>query len=275
MIVTLAGFHALAAGPRPAWVFFGSPAPIQRMEPYRADAAGRRGRASDWRSYAIPNAFTIYPDARGRSWRLPVVTPETFRMVIDAGILDLHQPGYLYRLPADSFREAQPHEWVTDAPVEPVDHEVVRPGDYLERIARPVIERPPILYHGSRRQLDVLEPALPRTPGAKPVDRIRAVYASESRLHALPFALTIRPDRFGRCSWRMEWTARSLAVIIEAGTADPSRVGYLYRVPSDTFRPVSPQQWVSDVPVVPLGCEPVTLEEARSVLQITNGRERV
>lgn len=71
----------------------------------------------------------------------------------------------------------------------------------------------------------------------------------------------------------MEWTARSLAVIIEAGSADPSRVGYLYRVPSDTFTPVSPQQWVSEVPVVPLGRETVTLEEARSLLQITDGRE--
>jgi len=69
----------------------------------------------------------------------------------------------------------------------------------------------------------------------------------------------------------MEWTAQNLAVIIETGTADLSRVGYLYRVPSDTFTPVSPQQWVSEVPVVPLGREPVTLEEARSLLRITDG----
>jgi hypothetical protein len=41
-------------------------------------------------------------------------------------------------------------------------------------------------------------------------------------------------------------------IVIHAGYLDLSCVGYLYRVPSEVFKPVDELQWVSYSPVVPL-----------------------
>jgi len=122
------------------------------------------------------------------------------------------------------------------------------------------MKKPPYLYHGSPQRTNVLTPRPARGVGPEK-DRLCAVYASHVREFVIPFALPIVPDERGNPSWTLSFSgSRSpgegrARVVIKAGRLDLSQVGYLYRVPSDTFEPVDDLQWVSYAPVRPLDCE--------------------
>ncbi|MBE9211902.1 hypothetical protein IQ247_04060 [Plectonema cf. radiosum LEGE 06105] len=125
--------------------------------------------------------------------------------------------------------------------------------ELLEFIEEP--SKPPFLYHGSPHKLDVIEPNQATGLGNRENDRLYSVYASDERNYAIMFALNIFLDEKGERSWSIFRTADSLEVVIETGKLDLTTQGYLYRLPSDTFRQVERFQWVSDVPVKPLECE--------------------
>ncbi len=118
--------------------------------------------------------------------------------------------------------------------------------------------KPPFLYHGSPHKVEILKPNLAQGFGERASDRFNAIYASDLRIYAIVFALTIYPNQSGLRSWSLSYTQKGFEVIIEAGNIDLTRKGYLYRLPSDTFRQVSRYQWVSDIPVRPLDYEIIT-----------------
>lgn len=123
----------------------------------------------------------------------------------------------------------------------------------LEFIEEP--SKPPFLYHGSPYKLDLILPYQATGLGNRENDRLNCLYASDERNYAIMFALNILADEKGVTGWSIHQTANLLEVVIETGKLDLTTEGYLYRLPSDTFRKVESFQWVSDVPVKALECE--------------------
>lgn len=116
------------------------------------------------------------------------------------------------------------------------------------------LSKPPFLYHGRQFLADILEPE--QVQGQEDShNRLCAVYASHKRQFAIPFALPITPDADGKCFWRFNFEDEEPRIKIKEGWLDPTREGYLYRVPVDTFKKVDDYQWVSSVPVTPLDYE--------------------
>ncbi len=115
--------------------------------------------------------------------------------------------------------------------------------------------KPPFLYHGSPHKLDIIVPNQARGLGNQVNNRLNSVYASDERNYAIMFALNIFPNHQGERTWSISWTPELMEVVITNGKLDLTTEGYLYRLPSDTFRQVEHFQWVSDVPVKPLECQ--------------------
>ncbi len=113
---------------------------------------------------------------------------------------------------------------------------------------------PPYLYHGSQALVDVLQPRTARGVGPE-ADQLCALYASHERHFAIPFAFPIAPNENGGYAWSMSFDNHEPRVMIEEGRLDLCRVGYLYRVPADTFEPIDEYQWISYEPVTPLDYE--------------------
>lgn len=115
-------------------------------------------------------------------------------------------------------------------------------------------DRPLHLYHGSPALVAILEPRPARGVGPEQ-DRPRAVYATHERVFAIPFALPIAPDATGGLAWSLELAEGTPRITIARGHLDTARVGFLYRLPADTFAPLDDRQWVSHTPVAPLDYE--------------------
>lgn len=113
----------------------------------------------------------------------------------------------------------------------------------------------PFLYHGSPHKLQILKPHLATGLGKTATDKLNAIYASDQRNYAIMFALTIKPNDKGERAWSIFWKPDEIEVVIKEGKLDLAEEGYLYRLPSDTFRQVDEFQWVSDVSVKPLDYE--------------------
>lgn len=122
----------------------------------------------------------------------------------------------------------------------------------IRRLVEQKIEegyKPKYLFHGSTMKYDRLEPR--QANGACEKESMRAVYAAESLRDVIPFALPLRwyPDTpEGKKSFQCD----AGKTYVEYGFIDPTRDGYVYRVPSDTFRKIDEWEWVSEEPVEPL-----------------------
>ena len=106
------------------------------------------------------------------------------------------------------------------------------------------------MYHGSRYIVNVLEPHLARgIKGNK--DRLCVVYASHMRNFAIPFALPIKQDQDQKRYWYMYFKRGEPRILIKTGWFDVSKLGYLYKVPIDSFVQIDDFQWISYDPVKP------------------------
>jgi hypothetical protein len=114
--------------------------------------------------------------------------------------------------------------------------------------------KPPFLYHGRQTLVDIIEPEQPRGQ-AKKVDQLLAVYASHERYFAIPSAFPILPDREKGLTWGFNVEGEQPRIKIKYGWLHPTRVGYLYRVPLDTFTKIDEHRWVSNDPVTPFDYE--------------------
>ena len=86
-------------------------------------------------------------------------------------------------------------------------------------------------------------------------DNLNGVYACTRRDDAIIYSLSINPDQSGQRSWFTSWESNQSSVILEKGSVDLEQEGYLYRLPSDSFRQIDQYQWISEVCVKPLSCE--------------------
>lgn len=67
----------------------------------------------------------------------------------------------------------------------------------------------------------------------------------------IPFSLTINP--FDNGSMAIHVDDETSYVTISAGTLDDNAIGYIYKVPSESFTKIDDKQWLSKVEVTPLG----------------------
>lgn len=118
---------------------------------------------------------------------------------------------------------------------------------------------PDALYHGSLVLVPVLEPG----------DNL--LFAAHDRQAAIPFALAIRPDDRGRCTWELHKDAANPRISIKHGWLDTTGVGYLYHLPVERFEHRQHQS-VSYEPVTPLRHE--VIRSADYVGWIASGETR-
>ena len=126
------------------------------------------------------------------------------------------------------------------------------------------------LYHGSQTLVDTIHPSQATGLGFEK-EHLFAVYASQSRDFAIPFALPMKPDKNGNCLWSLSFSKDKTLVSIQSGQLDFNRVGYLYRVPVDTFEQIDKFQWISYQPVRPIDYEIIRPEEFQHLIE---GRDR-
>lgn len=114
------------------------------------------------------------------------------------------------------------------------------------------------LYHGSQYKLDIITPH--QAMGENQAESQYAVYAAESMDEVIPFALPVRwyPDNpQGKRAFECEGGRLKLVY----GSIDPDGVGYIYKVPADTFSKTDAWEWVSREPVRPLECREIRVKD--------------
>jgi len=120
--------------------------------------------------------------------------------------------------------------------------------------------KPSLLYHGTAEKLSRLEPRPAHGVGSEE-DQLTAVYATHLKKLAIAFSIPILPNENGGFSFGLDLGIErpedlnediEPRIDLEAGLLDLDRPGYVYVLPSDTFEPVDPWQWASQVSVEPL-----------------------
>jgi len=111
------------------------------------------------------------------------------------------------------------------------------------------MERPKYLYHGSRYKLEVIKPNQAKgSPDEKGNEY--GIYAFEDRDMVIPFSLTINPFENGSMAIYVDDDTSH--VTIAAGTLDDNAIGYIYKLPSESFEKLDDRQWLSKTEVIPL-----------------------
>ena len=107
---------------------------------------------------------------------------------------------------------------------------------------------PEYLYHGSQYLFDIVKPQ--QACGTCTQDSQMAIYAAENINEVIPFALPIRwypDDPTGKRSFY----CNNGKTYIEYGSLDPDGIGYVYKLPSASFKKIDEWQWVSFCELVP------------------------
>jgi hypothetical protein len=128
-----------------------------------------------------------------------------------------------------------------------------------------MLEKPPVLYHGSPYLFDEAMPSF-STPTTDPRCR-KGVYASGDRRIALVFALRCRESESGtvqrpRC-WRKQ---NEVFIAVAHGTIDWNATGFLYHLPPATFSCENGWEWRSTTSVIPIYREAVKTVDFLSVV---------
>ena len=113
------------------------------------------------------------------------------------------------------------------------------------------MDKPKFLYHGSRYKLDIIKPHQAYgSPDEKGNEY--GIYAYEKYEMVIPFSLTITPFENGRLN--IYFSDETSDVTIYEGIWDETAIGYIYKLPSDTFEKLDDLQWLSTKAVVPIEC---------------------
>ncbi|NQV17530.1 MAG: hypothetical protein HQ534_03200 [Armatimonadetes bacterium] len=116
------------------------------------------------------------------------------------------------------------------------------------------------LYHGSRFLEEILKPNQATGIGSAK-DSVCAIYASQDRNFAIPFALSIMADESNTCVWELSFEDEKPKIIIKTGKLNTSQVGYLYKVPIDAFEQIDEYHWISYKPFKPIEYEIIDPKE--------------
>ena len=134
---------------KPPVLYHGSYEELTRLEPRPAHGVGpdedqlTAVYATHLKKLAIAFSIPILPNENGGfgfGVDLGIERPEDLnediepRIDLEAGVLDLERPGYVYVLPPDSFEQVDPWQWASSEPVKPVDVIRIDPKQYAHWI---------------------------------------------------------------------------------------------------------------------------------------------
>jgi len=122
------------------------------------------------------------------------------------------------------------------------------------------MDKPDYLYHGTRKKLDLLKPT--QGVGYGMADNERGVYAVSERELAIPFAISYLPLGDG-ATFSVVTSKRPPRIVLKDTDVDWGQLGYVYKVRSETFEQIDSEQWLSRVPVEPVGIEEIKPESYR------------
>lgn len=120
--------------------------------------------------------------------------------------------------------------------------------------------KPKVLYHGSNVPIEVIEPRPARGVGPAS-DTLTAVYATDLKNMAIAFAMAGKPDERGHLSWTLEMENGVPNITYFAGTPRTGEKGFIHVLCPDGFEQVADHQWVSYLPVKPVTCETVEIDD--------------
>ncbi|MBI2054720.1 MAG: hypothetical protein HYT39_01320 [Candidatus Sungbacteria bacterium] len=127
--------------------------------------------------------------------------------------------------------------------------------------------KPRWLYHGSPKRVPFFEPRPGRGLGLNKDDRRRAVFATDNKFMACIFALGPVPSK-NKCRWGFDADIKGKTrIYIYKGRLNPSGRGYVYKLPSKTFRKSYGHQWTSTKSVIPIGCETVKKSDFKNKIR--------
>ena len=113
------------------------------------------------------------------------------------------------------------------------------------------MDKPQFLYHGSKYKLDIIKPNQARGYPEENGDKY-GIYAYEKFEMVIPFSLTIHWSDEGNMN--IYFDDETGDVTIYEGIWDETAVGYIYKIPSETFEKIDDLQWLSKEEVVPVEC---------------------
>lgn len=129
----------IAEGYKPLFLFHGSTAKYNRLEPQQARGACEKESmmaiyAAESLRDVIPFALPLrwYPDSpEGKK----SFTCDAGKTYVEYGFIDPNRDGYVYRVKSDTFRKIDEWEWVSEEPVEPLEVKVIPGKDMLHTVS--------------------------------------------------------------------------------------------------------------------------------------------
>lgn len=131
---------------KPPFLYHGSYEKLTRLEPRPAHGAGSEDDrltavyATHLKNLAIAFSIPILPNENGGFGfgvdlgieRVEDLNDEVEpRIDLEAGVLDLERPGYVYILPSESFEQVDPWQWASHEPVQPLEVIRIDPKHYV------------------------------------------------------------------------------------------------------------------------------------------------
>lgn len=123
---------------KPEYLYHGSPCKADVLLPHAANGLPEEnGTECGVYSYekpedVLPFTLSIQPYRNGtKSVHVDDATGVT---TIAAGILDDSRPGYMYKVPSNSFEKLDDRQWLSRVPVIPTEVTVVQAADYLDKV---------------------------------------------------------------------------------------------------------------------------------------------
>ena len=114
--------------------------------------------------------------------------------------------------------------------------------------------KPEILYHGSSKRLEFLEPQQASGVGELR-DQQHAIYATHHKTLAIAFAMRGVYDQNGDLEWELKTSFDPPKIIYSAGTPRIGETGFLYQFSRTGFEQIDDWQWVAKEQVKPLSVE--------------------
>jgi hypothetical protein len=135
-------------------------------------------------------------------------------------------------------------------------------------------EGPLFLYHGTSELVNVLRPRKPHGL-FRASDQQAGVYATPNMKLAIAFALGPVPDVQNRMLWTVVCgSGGRVKIVFYYGHPSFGKKGYVYRVATEGFKEISPNQWVSKKSVRPLEVIEIAVDNYLHMVRYASENER-
>lgn len=123
---------------KPRYLYHGTREKLDLLEPTQGVGYGKADNehgvyAVSEQELAIPFAISYRPRGKGAFFSVET-SKRPPRIVLKDTDIDWSQVGYVYKVKSETFEKIDSEQWLSKAPVEPVEVEEIRPESYREWI---------------------------------------------------------------------------------------------------------------------------------------------